>query len=107
KFYKVESLLDDNIKIFDGISIFTGIVTDKLEVKNGTTEYYIGGRKASYTKPFYIGKLLSIVDSQSSESLMDNVVEYSFSKIKLQNIQPGGEVIVTHLRIPPHYQMGG
>ena len=107
KFYKVESLLDDNIKIFDGISIFTGLVTDKSEVKNGTTEYYIGGRKASYTKPFYIGKLLSIVDSQSSQSLMDNVVEYSFSKIKLQNIRPGVEVIVTHLRIPPHYQMGG
>lgn len=107
KLYKVESLLDDNLKIFEGISVFTGMVSEKLEVKNGTTEFYIGGRKASYTKPFYIGKLLSIVDTKSSKSLLDSVVEYSFSKIKLQDVKPGTDVIVTHLRIPPHYQMGG
>lgn len=38
---------------------------------------------------------------------MDRVVDYSFSKIKVRDIDPGTEVIVTHLRIPPHYQMGG
>jgi hypothetical protein len=35
------------------------------------------------------------------------VTEYTFSKIKVQDIVPGTEVIVTHLRVPPHYQMGG
>lgn len=107
KMYKVESLLDDNLSLFDGISVFDEIVSDKLAVKNATKEFYIGGRKAAYTKPFYIGKLLSIVDKTTHQSLMDKVVEYSFSKIKMKDIAPGTEVLVTHLRVPPHYQMAG
>lgn len=107
KIYKVESLLDEQLSLFDGISVFNAIVSDKLEVKNNTKEFYIGGRKASYTKPFYIGKLLSIYNVSNNENLMNNVEEYGFSKIKLSDIVPGTEVIVTHLRVPPHYQMGG
>ena len=38
---------------------------------------------------------------------MHHVKDYSFSKIRMQDISPGMEVIVTHLRVPPHYQMGG
>lgn len=104
KTYKVESLLDTNL--FDGISKFESIVTDKHEIKNETKEFYIGGRKAAYSKPYYIGKLLSIVD-MNNYSLMNNVTNYSFSRIKLTDVEPGAKVIVTHLRIPPHYQMGG
>lgn len=107
KFFKVESLLDDHLNLFEGISVFEAIVTDKLEVKNGTKEFYIGGRKASVTKPYYIGKLLGLTEKIGKATLMDKVVEYSFSKIKLKDIVPGTEVIVTHLRVPPHYQMGG
>lgn len=107
KSYKVESLLDDNLNLFDGISTFEAIVNDKLGIKNNTKEFYIGGRKAAYTKPFYIGKLLSVVNKSTKNSLMENVIEYSFSKIKMKNVTPGTEVIVTHLRVPPHYQMGG
>ena len=107
KNYKIESLLDDNINLFDGISVFEGVVTDKFLVKNGTKEFYIGGRKAAYTKPFYIGKLLSIVDKNTKISLFDYVKEYSFNKIKMENVATGTEVVVTHLRVPPHYQMGG
>lgn len=107
KMYKVESLLDDQLALFDGISVFDEIVNEKLQVKNGTIEFYIGGRKATYTKPYYIGKLLSILDKKTGMSLMDKVVEYSFSKIKLRDVDPGSLVVVTHLRIPPHYQMGG
>jgi len=107
KMYKVESLLDDHLALFDGISVFNEIVNEKLQIKNGTTEFYIGGRKAAYTKPYYIGKLLSIFDKKTNTSLIDNVVEYSFSRIKLKNIAPGTAVVVTHLRVPPHYQMGG
>lgn len=106
-FYKVESLLDDNLHLFDGISSFEALVNDKLEIKNNTQEFYIGGRKASVTRPYYIGKLLSVIEKRSSNVLTGNVVEYSFSKIKMRDILPGTEIIVTHLRVPPHYQMGG
>lgn len=105
--FKVESLLDPNMCVFDGISVFEGTVNTKLEIKNNTQEFYVGGRKASYTKPFYIGKLLSVVDKKSKTPLLDKVTEYSFSKIKMKDVSSGMEVIVTHLRIPPHYQMGG
>jgi len=105
--YKVETLLDDNMNLFDGISSFEAIISDKLSIKNNTKEFYIGGRKASYTKPYYIGKLLSVSEKYTKKSLMDCVKEYSFSKIKMSGVPVGTEVIVTHLRVPPHYQMGG
>jgi hypothetical protein len=50
---------------------------------------------------------LSVTDKLTKNPLLDKVTEYSFSKIKMKDIDPGTEVIVTHLRIPPHYQMGG
>ena len=107
KLHKVETLLDEHLCLFDGISSFEAIVGTKLEVKNGTEEFYIGGRKGSYTKPYYIGKLLNVLDKKTKQPLLLKVKEYSFSKIKMKDIEPGTEVIVTHLRVPPHYQMGG
>lgn len=107
RLYKVESLLDEQLSLFDGISTFEEVIDSNLEIKNSTNELYIGGRKASYIKPYYIGKLLEILDKKSKRNLMDKVDEYSFSKIKMKDIDPGRSVIITHLRIPPHYQMGG
>jgi hypothetical protein len=107
KLHKIDNLLDENMCVFDGISVYEALVTDKLEIKNNTQEFYIGGRKAAYTKPYYMGKLLSIIDKKTKVSLIDNVTEYSFSKIKMKNVKVGTPVIVSHLRIPPHYQMGG
>jgi len=54
-----------------------------------------------------MGKLLSVVDKKTKVSLMNRVEEYSFSKIKMKNVKIGTQVVVSHLRIPPHYQMGG
>lgn len=107
KVYLVESLLDDDLKLFNGISVFEETINDKLVIKNGTTEFYIGGRKGSIAKPYYIGKLLNIIDKNTKVSLMDKVSEYSFLRIKMHDVEPATPVIVTHLRIPPHYQMGG
>ena len=107
KLYKIGSLLDSNLNLFNGISSFDAVISDKGTIKNGTKEFYIGGRKARLTKPYYIGKLLNILDKKSKKSLMDHVFEYSFSVIKTRDIVPGTQVTVTHLRIPPHYQMGG
>lgn len=107
KVYRIESLLDDNLKLFEGISIFEASLSDKLEIKNGTQEFYIGGRKGSITRPYYIGKLLSVTDKNTKTPLLEKVVSYSFSKIKMRDIDPGTDVIISHLRVPPHYQMGG
>jgi hypothetical protein len=107
KVYLINSLLDDKLKLFNGISVFEEIINDKLVIKNGTTEFYIGGRKGSIAKPYYIGKLLNIVDKNTKLPLMDKVVEYSFLKIKMRDVDPVTPVIVTHLRVSPHYQMGG
>jgi hypothetical protein len=107
KLHKVETLLDDNLNLFDGISVFEGIVSEKLVIKNETREFYIGGRESKVSKPYYIGKLLGVIDKKDSSVLMDHVKEYSFSLIKMKDIEPGTEVIVTHLRVPPHYQMKG
>ena len=107
KRYLIDNLLSEHLCLFDGISVFDAIVTDKLVIKNGTKEFYIGGRKASYTKPYYIGKLLNVIHAETKVPLLPLVKEYSFSRIKLQEVEPGTPVIVTHLRVPPHYQMGG
>lgn len=107
KLHKVESLLDETLCLFDGISVFDSIVNDKLSIKNETKEFYIGGRKAAYTKPYYIGKLLNVIHRETKAPLMHHVKDYSFSKIRMQDIDPGTPVTVTHLRVPPHYQMGG
>jgi hypothetical protein len=107
KLHKVDSLLDDTLCLFDGISVFNGKVNDNLVIKNGTHEFYIGGRKAAYAKPYYIGKLLNVIDSASKTPLLHLVDEYSFSKIRMRSVKPGTPVTITHLRVPPHYQMGG
>lgn len=106
KAIRIDNLLDDNLCLFDGISTFE-VLTNKKSLKNNTQEYYIGGRTAAYAKPYYIGKLLNIIRKDNKESLMSRVTEYSFSKIKLSDIEDNVPVIVTHLRVPPHYQMGG
>jgi hypothetical protein len=105
--YKIDSLLDDSLCLFDGISVYDSVITDKLSIKNETKEFYIGGRKAAYTKPFYIGKLLNVIQRDTKAPLMHLVKDYSFSKIRVRDIEPGTKVTVTHLRVPPHYQMGG
>ena len=107
KQYKVSSLLDVNLNLFDGISVFDGIVDEKLSIKNGTTEFYIGGRKGAYAKPYYIGKLLNVMQSDGRVNVTHLVTEYTFSKIRLSGVAPGTAVTVTHLRVPPHYQLGG
>lgn len=104
---RIDNILDENLCLFDGISVFDGIVNDKLSIKNETKEFYIGGRKATYTKPYYIGKLLNIIQRDTKAPLIQLVKEYSFSRIRMHSVKPGTLVTVTHLRVPPHYQMGG
>lgn len=107
KLIKITSLLDNNLSLFDGLSVFDAVVTSKMEIKNNTQEFYIGNRKSSYTQPYYMGKLLNVINKDTNIPILDKVKEYSFLKIKLKDVKPGTNVTVSHLRVPPHYQMGG
>jgi len=101
----ITSLLDKSLCVFDGVSEFSATVDETSEIKNGTKEMYVGGRTGFYYKPYFIGKILDIKD-QHDCSILDQLQEYSFSKIKLKP-EVRGTVSVKHLRISPHYQMGG
>lgn len=108
KHYNVLSLLDDNLCVFDGISEYNAVVDDNLEIPNLTEELYVGGRKGSYCRPYYIGKIIEIYDIDTSNVITNNIKEYSFFKITMTDgIKPGTKVHIKHLRIFPHYQMGG
>lgn len=107
KFYQINSLLDPELTIFDGVSVFDAIVSPKKEIKNNTKEFYVGGRKGAYSKIYYIGKVLDIINLENKQSIVSDILEYSFSKIKMKTTSPKTNVQVIHLRIPPHYQMGG
>lgn len=107
KMYKISSLTDSHLGLFDGISYFESTISNNLEIKNNTQEFYIGNRKGSYAKPYYIGKLLSVINKETGIPIINNVVEYTFNKIKMKNVDPGTPVLVSHLRVFPHYQMGG
>ena len=105
KIYTIDNLLNENLSIFDGISIFESKINNFI-IKNETKEYYIGGRDASYVKPFFIGKIIDIVDKKNNKSIFDLIDYYTFNKIKMKDIS-NIDVIVKHLRVPPHYEMGG
>lgn len=103
----INSLLSDTLGIFDGISVFRQQITEKGIIKNATVETYSGGRKATYHRPYFIGKVLDIVNVENHTSLLSMMSSYSFSEIKMKKEMAGRSVLVSHLRITPHYQMGG
>lgn len=105
KLYVIDNLMHEELNIFSGISFFDTIVTNNY-IKNNTQEFYIGGRKGSISRAYYIGKLINVFDKDSKKSLLENVVDYSFSGIDVRNIADNTNVVVAHLRVPPHYQMG-
>ncbi len=104
--FVINSIDDQNLNIFLDRQEFDQFVDKNFKIKNNTQQIYIGGRKASYVKPYYIGKLLEVFDLETGESLMDKVEDYTFTFIKIKDYSPGLKVRVTHLAVPPHYQMG-
>lgn len=107
KIYEITSLLDDNLCVFEGMTEFSATVNHKMEIPNLTTDLYVGGRKGTYCRPYYIGKILSIIDIDTGADITNKIKDYSFFKIVMNNeIKPETNVNVKHLMIPPHYQMG-
>jgi hypothetical protein len=107
--HHITSLLDERLSIFGGESVFSAEVNESFEIPNLTQEIYVGGRSGYYCQPYYIGKILEITDETTGESLIDKVREYSCLKVCMDPtiVKPGTKVKIKHLRIPPHYQMGG
>jgi hypothetical protein len=103
---EIYSLLDPNLDLFSGISEYETKVADGGIVPNRTEENYIGGREFHDHGPCFIGWLCELVD-HNGDSLMDNVIRYTFSHIRLRGIRSGTKVKVTHMRIPSHYEMNG
>ena len=105
--YTVNSLLDKNLCVFDGISEFDASVDENFEIDNGIKDLYVGGRKGSYCRPFYIGKMLEITDIETGMNLMHSIKEHTFTKIIMNNdVRPYTRVHIKCLKTPPHYQMG-
>lgn len=102
KYYKISSITDENLGIFYGIFSFKSFTDNNLCIKNLTKDLFTMN---NFSKPYYIGKILSITDEENN-SLMDNIVEYSFHKITLKDVAPFTTVNVQYLGIPPHYQLG-
>lgn len=106
KRHTIKSLEDSDLNLFCGKQTFNEVVDKNGKIKNNTGEIYIGGRKSSIVKPYYIGKLINVVDSSTGMSILKSVEDYTFTWIKTKNIKPGTAVEVEHLAVPPHYQMG-
>lgn len=104
---EVYSIQDGALGIFLGKSEFEAEVDNRGIIPNNTIEAYVGGRKLTNFGPCFIGMLLDVVDSSTGKSLKDQVHSYSFSSIKMNPGMEGAAVIVSHLRISPHYEMGG
>ena len=102
----IVSLTAPELSLFTGISKYDSKVAADGSIPNETKEEYIGGRKYINHGPCFIGKLISVVDKSTGESVMSNVREYTFSKIST-DLEPGTPVEVTHFRIPSHYEMKG
>ena len=105
----ITSILDQRLKIFDGESVFQAKVNNKFEIPNLTNETYIGSRSSYYCLPFYIGKLIEVKELTTNQSILNKVREYSCTKINMDPhiVESGTQVEVKHLRIIPHYMMGG
>lgn len=102
---EIFSLQDPNLNLFLGVSEFNAIVTNNSIIPNNTIETYNELKKSS---PCFIGYLIDVIDLNTDKSIKNKVLNYSFVDIKMhRKIEPGTKVAVTHLRIPPHYEMMG
>lgn len=105
--HEVVSLLDPNISLFEGVSMFNAVVRSDNTIPNNTTETYTGGRKFKCYGPCFIGLVIDVVDRRNDKSLREHVQDYSFVQVKMsQEIDPGTPVTVRHYRMPSHYEMG-
>ncbi len=102
KYITINSITDNKIHLFNGISEFIGIVDEKGIIKNNTLDY----KMYNNPKKFYIGKIVNMMTLPEKNISMDKIIDYSFTKIYTKNILPFTKVLVSHLKVDPHLQSG-
>lgn len=106
KMIDIMSLTSPHLALFEGISEFEANISSNKTIPNNTKERYIGNRNFNDYGRCFIGKVIDIKDSLTGESIKDNIKEYSFVQIKMdESVKPGTSVTVKHFRILPHYEM--
>ena len=106
KKYDIFSLTDENLALFLGESVYQAKVEEDYTIPNLTKEEYIGGRNFKNYGPCFIGKVISIINLDTNDSILNEMKDYSFVRINMsKNIKPGTPVEVKHFRILPHYEM--
>lgn len=102
----IVDLTDPNLSLFLGISKFNAVIKLNGKIPNNTVETYTGGRKYKNYGPCFIGKLIDVVEKDTGKSLKEYVKEYSFVDLTMSEaVLPGTLVMVTHFRIPSHYEI--
>lgn len=107
--YEIYTLKDPMLNLFLGESEFEAEVGQSYLIPNMTVETYTGsGRQKKEFGRCFIGYLTDVIDIKTNESIMDNVLGYTFVDVRVSEcVAPGTLVKVRHLRIPAHYEMLG
>jgi hypothetical protein len=103
---EIVSISDPELNLFAGVSEFTATVKNNGSIPNNTIETYTGGREFTSFGAYFLGKLVSVTDKKTGRCLMNQVTSHTFGRID-STIKPETEVVVKHLRVPPHYELGG
>ena len=104
---EIMSATDPDLGLFYGESVFEAKVEAGGIIPNKTIETYVGGRKMKYFGPCFLGKIVDLFDRDTNEILINKIKEYSFVKIVMNESVPvGTNVVVSHWRIPSHYEIG-
>jgi hypothetical protein len=108
KSYEINSLLDPNLTLFEGISVFDATVRSNYTIPNNTIEQYVGGRKFKSYGPCFIGYVIDVTNKETGLSVKSCIKKYSFVDIEFnhESVVVGTPVVVKHYRIPSHYEMG-
>jgi len=102
----IVDLTSPDLALFNGISEFKTKIRKNHTIPNKTKEEYIGGRSYKNYGPCFFGKIIDIENTNTGESIKSEMLEFSFSQIKMNNsVEPGTPVKVTHFRILSHYEM--
>jgi hypothetical protein len=102
---EIYSISDPDLELFLGVSEFQTFVRagNGNIIPNKTHEVFAGTKCHG---PCFIGFLCDVVDVNTGKSLMDQVDYYTFAHIRMKSVVPVNTMVkVTHLRIPPHYEM--
>lgn len=103
----IVDLSDPNLGLFLGISKFENIISKNRIIHSEIKEDYIGVKSNKNYGKRLIGKLIDVIDIETGISILNQVKEYRFSNIIMnENANPGGKVLVKCLVIPPHPETG-